>query len=151
MTGKLGLIIKREYLAKVRNKSFIVMTILSPILIVGMIVLIAYLTKVNDSEKRVIALLNESAFLDKEFEHTNNMSFVHFTDLSLEEAKDSTNALGYYGLLHVSKGNDLEQVSASAYLYTKDNPNTQITQQLEGVFQKKLRQKRLGELGSTLR
>lgn len=149
MTGKLGLIIKREYLAKVRNKSFIVMTILSPILIVGMIVLIAYLTKVNDSEKRVIAVLNESNFLEKDFEYTDTMSFVHFNDLSLEEAKDSTNALGFYGLLHLSQGNDLEQVSKSAYLYTKDNPNTQITQQLEGIFQRKLRQKRLGNLGVT--
>ena len=56
---KLGLIIRREYLAKVRNKSFVIMTFLSPILMVGMVVLIAYLTKVNDDEKRLIAVLNE--------------------------------------------------------------------------------------------
>ena len=58
--GKIGLIIRREYLAKVRNKSFVIMTFLSPILLVGMIVLIAYLTKVNDNEKRQVAVLNQS-------------------------------------------------------------------------------------------
>ncbi len=60
--SKLGLIIKREYLAKVRNKSFVIMTFLSPVLMVGMVVLIAYLTKINDSETRVISVLNESNY-----------------------------------------------------------------------------------------
>lgn len=147
MTGKLWLIIRREYLAKVRNKSFIIMTILSPLLIVGMIVLIAYLTKINDSEKRVISVLNESDFFHEQFKTSESMSYVHFKDLSLQEAKDSTSSLGYYGLLHLPKGIDVEQVSKSAYLFTKDNPNTSVTQRLEGVFQKKLRQKKLGNLG----
>lgn len=149
MASKLGLIIKREYLAKVRNKSFIVMTILSPILIVGMIVLIAYLTKVNDSEKRVIAVLNESHVLHRDFSTTENMSFVHFDGLSLSEAKDSTLSLGYYGLLHLPSGEGLEQVTQAAFLYAKDNPNTHITQQLERIFQNKLREKRLTDLGVT--
>lgn len=147
MTGKLGLIIKREYLAKVRNKSFIIMTILSPILIVGMIVLIAYLTKVNDSEKRVVAVLNESDFFHEEFGSTDHLSFVKFRDLTLEKAKDSTSSMGLYGLLHIPENEVLERASNQSYLYTKDNPNTQITQQLEGIFQKKLRQERLGDLG----
>ena len=50
--SKLPLIIKREYLAKVRNKSFIVMTILSPILMVGMVALVIFLARVNNDEKR---------------------------------------------------------------------------------------------------
>ncbi|SHG17235.1 ABC transporter permease [Flagellimonas flava] len=149
MASKLGLIIKREYLAKVRNKSFIVMTILSPILIVGMIVLIAYLTKVNDSEKRVISVLNESTMLHNEFRMTDNMSFVHFNGITLQEAKDSTLALGYYGLLHIPNGIDLEKITGSAHLFAKDNPNTHLTQQIEAIFQRKLRQKRLGDLGVT--
>ena len=62
MASKLGLIIKREYLAKVRNRSFIVMTVLSPLLMVGMIVLIAFLAKVNDDETRVVSVLNKSSF-----------------------------------------------------------------------------------------
>ncbi|KQC31479.1 ABC transporter permease [Flagellimonas eckloniae] len=147
MTGKLGLIIKREYLAKVRNKSFIIMTILSPLLIVGMIVLIAYLIRINDSEKRVISVLNESEFLDHQFKTSQSMSFVRFQNLSLQEAKDSTSSLGYYGLLYIPKGASLEQASKSAFLYTKDNPNTNVTQRLESVFQTQLRQKKLSRLG----
>lgn len=147
MIGKLGLIIRREYLAKVRNRTFIVMTILSPLLIVGMIVLIAYLTKINDNEKRVISILNESAFFQKEFMPTEHISYIHLDALSLDEAKDSISAMGYYGLLHLPYGENGEQVAESAHLYTKDNPSTQITQHLEGIFQRKLRQERLKKLG----
>ncbi len=147
MIGKLGLIIRREYLAKVRNRTFIVMTILSPLLIVGMIVLIAYLTKINDNEKRVISILNESAFFQQEFMPTEHISYIHLDGLSLDEAKDSISAMGYYGLLHLPYGENGEQVAESAHLYTKDNPSTQITQHLEGIFQRKLRQERLKKLG----
>ncbi|MGN7515402.1 MAG: ABC transporter permease [Allomuricauda sp.] len=147
MASKLGLIIKREYLAKVRNRSFIVMTILSPLLMVGMIVLIAYLAKVNDEETRVVTVLNESSFFQNDFNPSKNISFVHLEDLSLEQAKDSTTALEYYGLLHIPPAPTVEQVANAAYLYTKDNPNTSVTQELEDIFQSQLRQNRLQKLG----
>ncbi|MBO6533137.1 MAG: ABC transporter permease [Muricauda sp.] len=149
MASKLGLIIKREYLAKVRNRSFIVMTILSPILIVGMIVLIAFLTKINDDETRVITILNESTFYRDAFKPSKNISFLQFNDLTVEQAKDSTNALEYYGLLHIPEGATVEEVARSAFLFTKDNPNTSVTKELENVFQNRLRQERLQKLGVT--
>lgn len=147
MGNKLGLIIKREYLAKVRNRSFIVMTILSPLLIVGMIVLIAYLTKINSDEVRVVSVLNESSFFQHEFKPAKGISYLYLDGISLQEAKDSTNALGYYGLLHLPNKKNVEQVAKSAYLFTKDNPNTAIIQQLESIFQRQLRQDRLQRLG----
>ncbi|TAI49441.1 ABC transporter permease [Flagellimonas allohymeniacidonis] len=145
--AKLRLIIRREYLAKVRNKSFIVMTILSPILIVGMIVLIAYLTKVNESESRIITVLNESTFFGDGFTSTDKISYVQFQNLSLEEAKDSTQALEYFALLHIPKGEHIEEVARSSFLYAKDNPNTSVTERLERVFEKQLRLDRLAQLG----
>ncbi|RIV45386.1 ABC transporter permease [Flagellimonas pelagia] len=147
MANKLGLIIKREYLAKVRNRSFIVMTILSPLLIVGMIVLIAYLAKINDNETRVISVLNESSFFQEEFKPTKSLSFVQLDDLTLDQAKDSTNALEYYGLLHIPKGETVEEVARATYLFTKGNPNSSVTQKLESIFQRQLRQDRLEKLG----
>ena len=147
MASKLGLIIKREYLAKVRNRSFIVMTVLSPLLIVGMIVLIAYLAKINDNDVRVVTVLNESGYFQEDFNPTKSISFVQFDDLTLEQAKDSTNSLEYYGLLYLPKGSTMEEVAHTSYLFTRNNPNTNVTQQLERIFQKQLRQQRLEKLG----
>ena len=58
----LRLIIKREYLTKVRNKSFIVMTILSPVLAIALFSLVAYLSQMNDDKQRTISVLDESGW-----------------------------------------------------------------------------------------
>lgn len=145
--SKLSLIIKREYLAKVRNKSFVVMTFLSPLIMVGMVVLIAYLAKVNDNEKRVIALLNESDYFSNEFLTTEGTAFVHFIDITLEAAKDSTSHMGYSGLLYIPNENDLEQVAERSFFYSKESPSTTLVGRLELVFLERLRQRRLLELG----
>ncbi len=145
--SKLKLIIVREYLAKVRNKSFVIMTILSPILIVGMIVLIAYLTKINGSEKRIIAVLNESSYFSNDFNTTESTSYVKFRDISLEEAKDSTLNVGYYGLLHIPGAPDLEATAQSVFFYSKDAPSTSVLDRLEYIFQDRLQDQRLNDLG----
>ncbi|MFT5942972.1 MAG: ABC-2 type transport system permease protein [Sediminicola sp.] len=123
------------------------MTFLSPILMVGMVVLIAYLTKVNDSEERVISVLNESDYFSNDFLSTDNLSYVNFRDIGIEAAKDSTTSLGYYGLLHIPNNADLETVAQSAVFYSKDSPSTSILEILEDTFQDRLRLGRIQDLG----
>jgi ABC-2 type transport system permease protein len=144
---KLGLIIRREYLAKVRNKSFVIMTFLSPILLVGMVVLIAYLTKINDNEKRILAVLNESAFFQQDFNPQPGVSYVSFRDITLDQAKDSTLSMGYYGLLHLPAGDDLDQVTEGAFFFSREAPSTIVLERIERIFERRLRSHRLEALG----
>ena len=145
--NKLGLIIKREYLAKVRNKSFVVMTILSPVLLVGMVVLIAFLTKVNDSEKRIIAVLNEGPYFSTDFNPGESLSFVHLEKISLEEAMDSTQTMGFYGLLYIPEAPNVEETAMRSFFYTQDAPLASIVDQLEGIIEYRVRQFKLTNLG----
>lgn len=145
--SKLGLIIKREYLAKVRNRSFVVMTFLSPILMVGMIILIAYLIKINDSETQVIGVLNQSDYFTNDFVGSEGTSYLHFNNISLEAAKDSVVGLGYLGLLHIPDLGNLEELAEQSFFYTKEAPSTAVLDKLESIFQDRLRLNRLQELG----
>ena len=89
----LSLIIKREFIAKVRNKSFIVMTFLSPLLFVGMALLVAFLSTMNKDSVTQIAVHDEAGLLKKEFKSDK---FTHYTDLSvmpLQTAKDTAMAI----------------------------------------------------------
>jgi ABC-2 type transport system permease protein len=144
---KLGLIIRREYLAKVRNKSFVVMTFLSPILLVGMVVLIAYLTEINDNEKRIVAVLNESSYLQQDFTPKPGVSFVKLADIPLSQAKDSTLSMGYYGLLYLPGGQSLESVVESAYFYSREAPSTMVLERIERILEQRLRTYRLEQMG----
>ncbi len=141
------MIIQREYLAKVRNKSFVIMTFLSPILMVGMVVLIAYLTEVNDSEKRVVAILDESTYFSSEFRNTSRISYIYFNELQLNTAKDSTESMGFSGLLFIPSASDMTMSAEQATFFSEDAPNTFVLAHLEGIFQDRLRKIRLKELG----
>jgi len=144
---KLPLIIKREYLAKVRNKSFIVMTFLSPILMVGMVVLIVYLTKLNDNEKRIISVLNESEYFVGDFLSDESTGYVNFENITLQAAKDSTANLGYYGLLHIPNDGDLEMIAERSFFYSKEAASTSVLTDIETVFQERLQKRKLGDMG----
>jgi len=144
---KLKLIIGREYLAKVRNKSFVIMTFLSPILMVGMVVLIVFLTQINGNESRIVTVLNESDYFSNSFHSSETLSFIILDDLSFQEARDSTLGLGTYGLLYIPKEVDLETTAVEAAFYTKDNPVSAVLNRIEAIFEARLRQGRLQELG----
>ena len=55
--NNLPLIIKREFIARVRNKTFVVMTFLSPLIFVGMILLITWLATINNSETKKVVVV----------------------------------------------------------------------------------------------
>ncbi|NND16100.1 MAG: ABC transporter permease [Eudoraea sp.] len=145
--SKLKLIIRREYMAKVRNKSFVIMTILSPVLLVGMIVLIAFLTKVNDSEKRIIAILNEGPYFSTDFNTTDSYSYLQYKDISVETAKDSTRSMGFYGLLYIPDAENVEATLKKTVFYTEDAPLGGVVDNLEDIFQFRLQQFKLTTLG----
>ena len=72
----LKLIIQREYLSKLRNKAFIIMTFLSPLLMVGIFTLVAYLSQLNNDGIRTISVLDESGLFIDEFEKQHGKKTV---------------------------------------------------------------------------
>ncbi len=145
--NKLKLIIKREYLAKVRNKSFIIMTILSPILIVGMVALIVFLTKVNANEKKIIVVLDESSLFSTSFQTTSTQSYIAFKNLDLQQTKDSVAAIGYYGLLHIPKGHNINSIIDNAAFYSNKAPSYTVLSDVETILESKARDEKLKKYG----
>ena len=75
--NKILLIIKREFVAKVRNKSFIVMTFLSPLLFVGIGVFVGYLSTMK-AEIKTIAIHDETGRFVTEFKSDKEYKYVTF-------------------------------------------------------------------------
>jgi ABC-2 type transport system permease protein len=147
--NKLKLIIKREFLAKVRNKSFIIMTILSPLLMVGLMVLIVFLNQKNSEEIKTIAFVDESELLTEVFTNTRNTKFIDLTDLGLEEAKKQSNEF-YYGLIYIPKTSDLYELSEGIAFYSENSPNLNLLSNIERKLERKIRNLRRIELNFDL-
>ncbi len=79
---KILLIIQREYLSRVKKKSFLVLTFLVPFLFVGMIALLSYLAVNQDAlaEKKNITVVDESGWFTNKLKNTPNLQFNYATD-----------------------------------------------------------------------
>jgi len=144
---KLKLIIKREFLAKVKNKSFIVMTILSPIIMVAMIALIAYLNIKNSEEVRTIAFIDNSGVFTDVFKDTKTTKYKNLKGLPLKEAKAKAVSAEYYGLVYVPKQDSLDLLAKSISFYGEGSPSLTLISSLEGKFQRKIRDLKIEKLG----
>jgi ABC-2 type transport system permease protein len=143
--GKLKLIIKREFLAKVKNKSFIILTLLSPLLMVGLFSLIIYLNQKNSEEIRKIAFVDASKQLAVVFKDTENTKYVNLSALGLEEAKDKTKEF-YYGLIYIPKSDSLKDLSKGIQFYSKDAPSLSLLSSIESKLEKKIRSLKIEQL-----
>lgn len=143
----LPLIIKREYLTKVKNKSFIVMTILSPIIMMALFAVVAYLSQLNNNKERTISILDESGEISSIFTNTENTTYNILSNISLDEAKALVETNEEYGLLHVANGSDLDQIAKSIRFYSEDTPSLTLISSLESKLEKKITDLKLQQGG----
>jgi len=109
--NKIGLIIGREYLTRVRKKSFIIMTILGPILFAALIILPGWLTTVEDSEVLEIAVVEydansqpvpaEQQFFRNVIPDKSNMKFIYLDKARLPDILKAFDATQYDGVLYL--------------------------------------------------
>lgn len=77
------LITKREFLTQVKKKSFIILTILAPLLMIGFGVFIGFLFKANESELH-IQVIDKSGFFEQNLQSTDQ---IHYTFASAKSEK----------------------------------------------------------------
>ena len=81
---KIWLIISREYLVRVRKKSFIIMTILGPILMAALMIVPIYLAN-ESKQERFIAINEQSEYI------LEDTDLLHFTQIPNIEAINLNN------------------------------------------------------------
>ena len=145
----LSLIIKREYFAKVKNKSFILMTFLSPLIMAGLMGLIVYLTGLNSEKERIISVLDETGFLNDALISTKHTTYNFLEGIELESAKIITNDNAYYGLLYIPDL-PLDLVSEKIKFFSKDTPSLTFVNNLESKIESRLKEIKLENSGVDL-
>ena len=143
----LPLIIKREYLNKVKNKSFIIMTFVSPLIMIALVVVVAYLSQMNNDKKRSISVLDETGLVSDIFENTAHTTYTLLTDTSLEVAKELVKAKEEFGLLYIEKNGDDNAMVKTIKFYSDESPSLSIISSLESKIEEKLSDVKLQQYG----
>ena len=109
--NKTLLIIKREYFSRVKKKSFLIMTFLVPMLIIGMYALIFALSMNGGDNIPTVEVIDESGIFQKSFDNNKSVNF-EISELSLPEAKkkviNNEDAFVLYIPKDISTGGSIE-------------------------------------------
>ena len=135
--SKLLLIIKREFIAKVRNKSFIVMTLLSPLLFVGIGVFVGYLSQMK-ADLKTIAIHDETGRFVNDFKSDDEYKYLNLSNVDLKILKDSIVSESYEGLLIIPKSSDNSSLQKNIQYVSNDSPNFTFVQKMQNVISKKI-------------
>ena len=113
---KLGIIIQREYLNKVKKKSFLLTTFGVPILFAGMYAVMLFVMLKAEGDSKRIAVIDNSGIVMEKLENTNLITFTQLSETDPEAVK---NRLGEYDadvLLYISPlDSATKSVTATTY------------------------------------
>ena len=129
---QLWLIIKREYITKIRNKSFIIMTFISPLIILILGILIGYLIDINNNSRKNIIVFDESFVFFKTFKNTKNINYQYTNQGNIEDIKAQAFKKHIYGVLYIPK--NIQEIQFFSDETPSINFVENLTNQLENAI-----------------
>ena len=101
---KMYLIIEREYLERVRKKSFIIVTLLMPILMIGLMIAPTLMMLYSTSDQKQIVVIDKSGRVADKLQPSAEILFVEESVLSKAEACNVYNEeSGIFGVLYIGE------------------------------------------------
>jgi ABC-2 type transport system permease protein len=140
--NKISVIIKREYVTRVRKKSFIIMTLLAPVLMAAIVILPTVLMMNQDGEFKKIAVIEDNSDLFKGvLKNTKDAEFVYLPNTKVEDLKKTFEKSGYYGILWISP--ELINTPNAIQLISRQQPPIGLLQNIEGSLEKEIERQKL--------
>ena len=147
---KIALIIGREYLTRVRKKSFIVMTILGPLIFASIIIVPVWIAASDVSDEKVIAVIDESGLLAEKVqqeaaERIENVRY-ELVALSIDVAKADLLQSNRYGLLYIPADLDIQQPEGIIF-YSETSPSIALLENVERMLERNIKDIKLQRSG----
>lgn len=140
--NKISVIIKREYVTRVRKKSFIIMTILAPVLMAAIITVPTLIMMNQGGEYKKIAVVEDNSNLFKGvIKNTKDAEFVYLENVKVDDLKKTFEKAGYYGILYITP--ELVNTPNAVYLISKKQPAIGLLQYIENSLKKEIERQKL--------
>tara|TARA_X000001036_G_scaffold271212_1_gene251810 strand:- start:54 stop:1358 length:1305 start_codon:yes stop_codon:yes gene_type:complete len=130
-----SIITTREYLNKIANKSFILMTLLLPIILAGLTFLLSFLTSVNNDSSKTISVVDNTGYIYQNLDSSDDIIYDLITDSSLDDAKEISRNNSDYGLLYISDFDTPQEIAESIVFISEDSPSLSIINRVESQLE----------------
>ena len=142
------LILKREYLTRVKKKSFIIMTLLVPLMMAALTILPTYLAMMDDKEERTIAVYDPTGLILNRLESNQFTKYHYIPEQEFQELSKNFKSGKYYAILHIPSNilTTSRAVMISDKQVTFDVKN-QITNRIENIIEGEKKKQVIDEIG----
>jgi len=146
--SKTFLIVKREYMTRVRKKSFLIMSVLGPILFAAFMVIPGYFATLEDTDIKTVAVIDNSYIFttyntgsaQSIIPETDYLKFKVIEDTELEVLKQNFSSTGYYAVLYIPK-NIL--ASNKTLIYSNKQPSLEVTSHIKHSIENEIEKQKL--------
>lgn len=139
------LVIRREYLVRVKKKSFLVMTVLGPLLFVAFYGTVFW-AAVSSVDIKTVQVLDESGLFRNKFKDSETLKF-ELTDKSIDSAKAAFPNSDANALVYIPA--NVIQSPKGVRIYAAKNVSLELKSEIEKVIEKEIEDIKLAEAGIT--
>lgn len=133
--NKTALIIKREFLTRVRKKSFIIMSLVGPLLFAGFIIAYVWLIQAEDTDKKRIAVADHSGKFEGVIPETPFIKFNYVDNVGIDDIRETLSDTEYYALLFIPA--DVYQ-TGKIMLYSEKQPTIDVKSYISNAVENEL-------------
>ena len=131
-----SIITTREFLNKIGNKSFILMTILLPIIVSGLGFLLTFLSSINNDTSKLISVVDKTGYIYEKLDSSNDIKYdLIGRSSSLDEARSISESKSDYGLLFIDNFDTPEKIAESIVFITEDSPSFSVIDRIESELE----------------
>ena len=139
--NKIGLIIKREYLTRVRKRSFIIMTFLGPLLLAAIYIVPIMLALNAPNEKRTIAVVDGSHWFEEQFKGNDEQTFIIVEGQPIDTVKEMVKQGAFDMVLYVPPTQ--LNIPSNAVLYSLNQVPLSTDEYIRSVMKKEIEEQKL--------
>lgn len=143
--NKIKLVLQREYLTRVRKKTFIVMTILGPILFGAIVIAPAWLAGLEDTQTKNIAVIDSSHIFIDQLPETEYIKFTYLDNKKVDELRSNFENTEYYGVLYIT--HLVANTENSVMFYSDKQPSLSVKGHITSAIEKILEKRKLRSAG----
>ena len=145
MNNPILLIIQREFLSRVRKKTFLLVTILGPLVFAALLIVPGILASMPEEDKNIIVLDEAALIIPEEGRGEYQLEYLDPRENDLESAKKSLIDSDFDALLYIPTGEnwDPDFIKNNILLFGKEDPSNNMVQYLDGVLEDRLNKQKL--------
>lgn len=141
--SKISLIIQREYLTRVKKKSFLIMSIVGPILFAALMIVPVWIAS-EDEDSQNVEVIDETGMFINQLKSTKEITFS-YEFRSLQEAQEDLNSGGKYtAVLHIPKL--VINLPKTVQIFYKSKPKGSSIDYMEREIAKTIENQKLKDL-----